>query len=143
MDKKEYLSQVFNLDRKIYLMKLEAEEYRRLSMSIPGGDFTQPRIDKSPTSSQAPFVQWIHKALDKEKEIEEFLKKISVIKADIMNSINELQNEDYKMVLLLRYIQSLKFPEIASKMYAAESTIKRWHREAIGLIVVPEKYKNL
>ena len=143
MDQKEFLSQAFNLDRKIYLMQLEAEEYRRLSRSIPGGDYSQPKVDKSPTSSEAPFVQWIYKALDKEKEIEELTKNVVTIKNDIMNSIGKLDNDDQKLILTMRYINSSSFPSIANKLYVSLTTLKRWHKEAVEKIVVPDKYKSL
>ena len=69
MTSKEYLSQIYNLDHKIYLMRLEEEEYRRLSYSLPGQDFTKPFVKSSNPNTEAPFMKWLIKALDKEKEI--------------------------------------------------------------------------
>ena len=71
MTSKEYLTQLFNLDRRIYLMKLEAEEYRRLADSLPGQTFDKPYVKNGTPNTKAPFEKWLLKALDKEKEIEE------------------------------------------------------------------------
>ena len=37
----------------------------------------------------------------------------------------------------------MKFPDICSKLYISLSTCKRWHKEAIAKIVIPDKYKKL
>ena len=104
MTSKEYLSQIYNLDHKIYLMRLEAEEYRRLSYSLPGQDFTKPFVKSSNPNTEAPFMKWLIKALDKEKEIEDLLKKMEELTNDITNTIDEVENLDYRVLLKLRYI---------------------------------------
>ena len=104
MTSKEYLSQIYNLDHIIYLMRLEAEEYRRLSYSLPGQDFTKPFVKSSNPNTEAPFMKWLIKALDKEKEIEDLLKKMEELTNDITNTIDEVENLDYRVLLKLRYI---------------------------------------
>ena len=136
MSAKEYLSQVYKLDHRIHLMELEAEEYRRLSLSLPGQDFTKPRVDHTP-DNQAYFVKWLCKAIDKEKEIKEKMKELVVIKAKVMATIDKVENPDYRMVLKLRYIDSMQFPDVAKKMCWSLSTIKRYHKEALEVVKVP------
>lgn len=143
MTSKEYLSQIYNLDHKIYLMRLEAEEYRRLSYSLPGQDFTKPFVKSSNPNTEAPFMKWLVKALDKEKEIEQEIERLNNLKIEVIDVIDKLENLEYRMLLKLRYLQALSFGEISKKMYASPSSIKRWHNEALELIVVPEKYMNL
>ena len=138
MTAKEYLSQVYRLDHKIYLMQLEVEEYNHLAASVPGQDFSKERVDTSPTYD-APYVKWIIKALDKEREIKEKMKELQVLKAKVMVVIDEVEDDSLRMVLKLRYINSMSFPDIANKLYAAESTIKRWHREALSKVIVPNE----
>lgn len=138
MTAKEYLSQVYKLDHKIYLMQLEVEEYRRLASSIPGQDFTRERVDHTP-SYEAPFVKWIMKAIDKEEQIKKKMAELTELKAKVMSVIDEVQNDNLRMVLKLRYINSMGFPDIADKLYASESTIKRWHREALCEVKVPSE----
>ena len=109
MTSKEYLSQIYNLDHKIYLMRLEAEEYRRLSYSLPGQDF----------------------------------KKMEELTNDITNTIDEVENLDYRVLLKLRYINQMTICDISERMHISIPTAKRWHREALEVVEVPEKYRDL
>lgn len=135
MTKIEYLSQVYKLQLKIDKKKIRAEEYERLSMSIPGPNYDQPVVDKT-RSLEAPFVKWIGKLIDIQKEIEELEKKLDVLKAEVIGVIETLENEDYKNVLALRYISYLTWGEICGKLYISLSTIKRWHQSAIDIIKI-------
>ena len=143
MTSKEYLMQIYNLDHKIYMMQLEADEYRRMADVIPGGNYDKPFVKPSNRNTEAPFVKWINKALDKEKEIEKEIERLNNLTVEITDVIDALENIDYRMLLKLRYLQSMSFGDIANKMYISCSTLKRWHNEALELIVVPEKYQNL
>jgi len=136
MTAKEYLSQVYKLDHKIYLMQLEVEEYRRLASSIPGQDFTRERVDHTP-SYEAPFVKWIMKAIDKEAEIKKKMEELQVLKAKVMGVIDEIEDDNLRMILKFRYINSMQFPDIADKMYASLATVYRWHREGLAQVKVP------
>ena len=143
MTSKEYLTQLFNLDRRIYLMKLEAEEYRRLADSLPGQTFDKPYVISGTPNTKAPFEKWLLKALDKEKEIEELTEKMKVLTEDIANSIDLVENLDYRVLLKLRYINQMAMTGIAEKMHISIPTAKRWHREALEVVEVPDKYKDL
>lgn len=127
MTAKEYLMQVQKLEYKISRMKLRSEEYERLSHSIAG-----PNYDREPVSGtrnlDAPFVKWILKKADLDREIESLEEKLVNLKAEIMLTIEKLDSEDYKNVLVMHYINGLPFVEIAEKLYLSESTVFRWHR---------------
>ena len=127
MTAKEYLMQVQKLEYKISRMKLRSEEYERLSHSIAG-----PNYDREPVSGtrnlDAPFVKWILKKADLDREIESLEEKLVNLKAEIMLTIEKLDSEDYKNVLVMHYINGLPFVEVAEKLYLSESTVFRWHR---------------
>ena len=143
MTSKEYLMQIYNLDHKIYMMRLEVEQYRRLADTIPGGNYDKPFVKPSNRNTEAPFVKWVNKALDKEKEIEQEIERLNNLVLEISLVIDSLENINYRILLRLRYIDSKTIEEIAEQMHYALPTIKKWHREAVELIEVPEKYKNL
>ena len=138
MTKIEYLSQVYKLQLKIDKKKIRAEEYERLSMSIPGPNYDQPVVDKT-RSLEAPFVKWIGKLIDIQKEIEELEKKLDVLKAEVIGVIETLENEDYKNVLALRDISCLTWGDICEKLYISLSTVKRWHQNALELIKIEQR----
>lgn len=127
MTAKEYLMQVQKLEYKISRMKLRSEEYERLSHSIAG-----PNYDREPVSGtrnlDAPFVKWILKKADLDREIESLEEKLVNLKAEIVLTIEKLDSEDYKNVLVMHYINGLPFSDIAESLYVSESTVFRWHR---------------
>jgi DNA-directed RNA polymerase specialized sigma subunit len=137
MTKIEYLSQVYKLQLKIDKKKIRAEEYERLSMSIPGPNYDQPVVDKT-RSLEAPFVKWIGKLIDIQKEIEELEKKLDVLKAEVIGVIETLENEDYKNVLALRYISGFTWTDICEKLYISRATVHRWHDKAVEILVIPK-----
>ena len=143
MTSKEYLMQIYNLDHKIYMMQLEADEYRRLADVIPGGNYDRPFVKPSNRNTEAPFVKWINKALDKEKEIEKEIERLNNLKVEVTSVISQIDNGNYRMVLMLRYLKSMKIEEIAETMHYSIPSVKRWHREALEVLVVPSKYENL
>lgn len=143
MTSKEYLMQIYNLDHKIYMMQLEADEYRRLADVIPGVNYDKPFVKPSNRNTEAPFVKWINKALDKEKEIEKEIERLNNLKVEATSVISQIDNGNYRMVLMLRYLKSMKIEEIAETMHYSIPSVKRWHREALEVLVVPSKYENL
>lgn len=138
MTAKEYLSQIQKLEYKISRMKLRAEEYERLSASIPGPNYDGIRVDGT-RSHDAPFVKWIMKKLDLEQEIKVLEERLDKLKAEIMMCIEQLENEDYKNVLVMHYMKGLPWNEIANRLYVAERTIYRWHNNALKEVKVPNQ----
>ena len=88
-------------------------------------------------------MKWLVKALDKEKEIEDLLKKMEELTNDITNTIDEVENLDYRVLLKLRYINQMTICDISERMHISIPTAKRWHREALEVVEVPEKYRDL
>lgn len=138
MTAKDYLSQVQKLEYKIGRMKLRAEEYERLSLSLPSQNYDGVRVDGT-RNLDAPFVKWLMKKCDLEQEIRALEERLVNLKAEIMLCIESISNEDYKSVLVLHYIENIGWREIAERLYVSEATIFRWHRQGLNEIVVPKK----
>lgn len=138
MTAKEYLSQIQRLEYKISRMKLRAEEYQRLSESIPGQSYDGIRVDGT-RNLDAPFVKWLMKKADLEQEIKVLEEKLANLKSEIVTCIESLDNEDYKNVLVMHYIKGLPWTEIANRMYVVERTIYRWHSNALREIKIPNQ----
>lgn len=131
MDAKEYLEQIGKLQRKINAMKLRSEEYERLSMSIPGPNYDRPIVDGT-RSLEAPFVKWLMKKDEIDREIAKLEIKLKELQGEAILKIEEIENEDYKNLLVLRYISLLNWDEIASKLFVVKRTIMRWHELALS-----------
>lgn len=136
MTSKEYLEQIYKLDHKIKAMELRSQEYERLSYSTPGPSYGE-RIGSNPNRNlEAPFVKWIMKKDEIDRKIKQFRSDLDTLKAEALLKIEELENEDYKNVLVLRYIQFMTWDDIASKLYVVRRTVLRYHEKALALITI-------
>lgn len=138
MTAKEYLSQIQRLEYKISRMKLRAEEYQRLSESIPGQSYDGIRVDGT-RNLDAPFVKWLMKKADLEQEIKVLEEKLANLKTEVMVCIERLDNEDYKNVLVMHYIKGLPWEVIADRLYVCRATVFNWNNRALELIKIPEQ----
>ena len=131
MDSKEYLEQIRKLEHKIYCMKLRSEYYNTMSLSIPGPTYGE-KIGSNPNrNTEAPFLRWLFKKDEIDREIGKLEEKLNSLKAEAIVKIETLENEDYKTILIKRYIEGCKWEEIANLIYVSKSTVKRWHEEAL------------
>ncbi len=137
MNVKKYLSKYNNMKRRIQRLQDLHDEYIRLSFNIPGFSFDQIRVDGS-RSLESPHAKWIHKAMDVDYDIQQLTKKLPIIKAEVLNTICEIDEPDLERLLIFRYIDWLTWREIADKMHYSTATIRRWHERAIALIKVPK-----
>lgn len=135
MTSKEYLEQIYKLDHKINAMELRSQEYERLSCSTPGLSYGE-RIGSNPNRNlKAPFVKWIMKKDEIDRKIKQLKSDLDTLKAEAILKIEELENEDYKNLLVLKYLKFQTIEEIASKLYTSVATVKRWHIKALELII--------
>lgn len=136
MTAKEYLEQIKTLEHKIYCMKLRSEEYDRLSYSINGMNFGDDMPHSPNKNTEAPFVKWIYKKIEIDQKIAKLEEDLKNLKAEAFLKIESLENEDYKMVLIMRYIKGITWEKIAENSFVSLSTIKRWHRNALDALKV-------
>lgn len=139
MDKKTYLCRYYNLLEKIQKKKEYIAFCDERASSIPGQDFTTPRVDHTP-SYEAPFVKWIIKAADAKRELETLEEQCGRVKAEIETAISKLGDEDLQMVLIFRYIDWLSWIEISNKIYCSIASVYRKHNEAIEKLIVRDSH---
>ncbi len=133
MTNKEYLSQVYQLEHKIKQLKLRSDEFERLSLSVPGSNYDGVRVDGT-RNQEAPYVKWIVKKSEVDGKITALQKDLERLKVEILQVIEKLENEDYKNVLIMRYLDTLTWDKIADNLYCSISSVKRWHKVAIELL---------
>jgi len=127
MTSKEYLSQVYKLEQIIEKKQMRVKEYEQLASSISGCNFDKISVD-------APFVKWIEKALDIQEEINNLKMKLETCRNEILEVIESLDNEEHKILLVLRYLKYLSWAGIAEELGISISTAKRWHKTALLLV---------
>lgn len=136
MTSKEYLERIGKLERKINAMKMRSKEYDRLSLSVSSVTYGE-RIGSNPNrNTEAPFLKWIIKKHDLDVEIEKLEKKLKDMQAEALLKIEELENEDFKNVLVMRYLKQMEWKDIAKELYVSLSTCKRWHCDALDGVKV-------
>ena len=140
MDLKEYLCRYHVTEEKILKLQQIVAEYLRLANTIPGVNLDQIRVDGT-RKLDAPFEKWILKALDDELLIEELKKQLPLIKCEIISLIDELEDKEYKMILIHRYIDWNSWTEISQKLYYSSSKIRRMHDKALEEISILSKGK--
>jgi DNA-directed RNA polymerase specialized sigma subunit len=140
MDLKEYLCRYHVTEEKILKLQQIVAEYLRLANTIPGVNLDQIRVDGT-RRLDAPFEKWILKALDDELLIEELKKQLPLIKCEIISLIDELEDKEYKMILIHRYIDWLSWTDISQKLYYSSSKIRRMHDKALEEISILSKGK--
>lgn len=140
MQVKDYLCRYHNTKEKIKLLEKEIEEFIRLANSIPGISFDQLRVDGT-KSLKAPFEKWIQKTLENEQKITRMRRKLPIIKGEIIDVINRLDDSKCKRLLIYRYIDWLSWDNIAKNLVYSSSTVRRWHEKALSQITFSEKDK--
>ena len=138
MTKEEYLSQAVVLGRKIAKLEANIGYYKELAYSptssAPSGD----RVTTS-RNTAAPFEGMILKIVDLEAKLNALKEKRDKLCVEIMTAIESLDNEEYKAVLVLRYLQGLEWGLVAAKVNASIATVYRWHRAALQKLIVGER----
>lgn len=139
MTAKEYLEQIGKLEYKIQRMKERSEYYDAMSYTIPGPSYGE-RIGSNPNRNlEAPFIKWLMKKDEIDREIEKKEAELNNLKAEVFLQIESWENEDYKNIIIFRYLKRMNWSEIAKASYCSIATIYRWHEAALELIVVPQK----
>jgi DNA-directed RNA polymerase specialized sigma24 family protein len=135
-DVKEYLSRYHNTKVKIQKLQALVDEYIRLANEIPGIQFDAIRVDGG-KNLKAPFEKWILKTLDYELEIKEMERLLPSYKKEVLQAIEQIEDKDYRLILVHRYIDWLSWRQIADRMFFSSATIRRWHDKALLQIELP------
>ena len=136
MTAKEYLSQGYRLEQIIKLIKLDIEYWQDLASSVSSPGFEEHF--NATRNTDAPFVKQIYKMMEYQDLLTEKLELHMNLKREMQKAIEEMSNQDERLVLEFRYIKNLTWPRIADLMYVDESTVRRWHNKALNHFVVPE-----
>lgn len=130
MRAKQYLQQAFKINELINSKIEELKELRILSTSLPGTDFTQERVQKT-KSHDAKFTKYVISMVDLEKKIDEEMADLMELKIEIREKINQVEDSKRRLVLQYRYINFMKWEEVAEKMSYSIKQLHRIHNDAL------------
>lgn len=131
------MSQAAVLGRQIAKLEMNIGFYREAACSTASSSNDEPRVSRT-RSTEAPFTKMVHKVLELEEKVDKLKEQRDALQAEITAVIEKLSNEDYKALLILRYLQDLDWGVVCAKLSIAKTTAMRWHREALKDINIPE-----
>lgn len=132
MTAKEYLKQVYLLDKRIDSGLRELVELRALATSV-SPTATEERVQTSP-SGEAPFTRALSRIWELENTIDEEIDRLVDLKVEIRSVINEVSDCDQQMILRYRYIHFCSWEDIASQMGYGLRWIHMLHGKALAAV---------
>lgn len=125
----EWLNQIFVLTKKLNSLKTLKSYYEEKANSIPGGNYDEPVVQKT-REGRAPFIKWIDKLMDVDKKIEEAEANLKQVTKSTVDTINLIDNYDYRNLLMMRYVYLEQWEDIAMELSVSMATVKRWNYAA-------------
>lgn len=137
MNVKDYLSQGYLLDQRINYNLQRLQQMRAAMDGVGSPRLGDVRVRTS-QDGEAPFV----KAYMRMAELDERINREIDLLVDLRNQIDEVigsvESEKHHMLLLYRYVEGQSWEEISYRFRAGESTVRRWHEEALRMVKMPE-----
>ena len=132
MTAKEYLKQVYLLDKRINSGLRELMELRTLATSVTPTEVDE-RVQTSP-SGEAPFVRALARIWELENTIDEEIDRLVDLKMEIRTVISEVADSDQQMILRYRYIHFCSWEDIANQMGYGLRWIHLLHGKALAAV---------
>ena len=137
MTAEEYLKQGRMLDQRIAYHLRKLEELRASVSSVSSLPLRPDKVQTSPTGD-APFVRALERIEELQERTDREIGMLIALKIQIDGVIRQLDREDYQLMLIYRYLEGMTWEEAADLLHAGVSTLKRWHRDALDRLVLPE-----
>lgn len=132
MTAKEYLEQYCHLDCDIKIKQYQLSRLRELA------DLVSPFGNGSGSGEPSDKVgKTAAKVVDAENEIREMVNELITLKRNIEKIIGYVNDDGFRRILTLRYINGHTFEKIADELGYSRMQIYRLHRKAL------EKVKNV
>lgn len=128
MNAKQYLRQVRRLDNTVNT-KLEQVEMLRAMTTRMTANLTADKVQESNIPDKITTL--ICKIVDLEKEITNDIDKLIDLKTEVMRKIDSIQNDDYRLLLTLRYLNFKTWEQIAVEMKFTFQWVHELHKRAL------------
>lgn len=127
-----YLSRYRRLNQRIDRLLEEQSRWREKAMRItpvlspvPGGG-----------GSGSPIERPMDKVLEIDAEINREIDELQIVRQEICAALNQLEDENLKLLMEYRYIDGLTWEQIAVKMNYSYMQICRLHGKALRTIML-------
>lgn len=136
MHAKEYLQTVYYLEKDIQAKQLNLDTIKQLSTNIQS-----PKITDTPTTpnSKTPSSHieiYVRKIMELEDQIKEQKCILNDVCADILDTIDQIDDYNYQNILIMRYLNHNSWQEIADSLGYCKRQIYRMHNHALDIMDV-------
>ena len=128
MRAKEYLSQAVAINHKIDSKLEQASSLRSLAMKVTT-TFGEDKVQS--TKKQSPMEEIMVKLIDLEQEVNDDIDELIRLKAEILETINQVEDINQQIILEKRYISCKTWDDIARETGYDRSTVYRNHGKAL------------
>ncbi len=129
---KEFLEKSLNLTDLIEASYQELKDLREMSDNIKGVSFDKVGGKSGTSQNEAGFTKTIDKIVDLEEAINRDIATMVDNLGIIREAINEVPNNNEKLVLKLRYLSHFTWQEISDKTGYSVMQLHRIHKKALG-----------
>jgi len=131
MTTKEYLQEVYYIDRHIKRLQRRREDLRRdlYSIGSPSGKMDADKVQTS--MSGDTMLRLIAKVDDLERDIVHELERLTDKKQRVTEEIEALEDERYRMLLFDRYILFYSWEQVAVDMHYRIKWVYELHGKAL------------
>lgn len=127
MTAKEYLNQARTLDMLINSRQNELYKLRLMAKSV-----SSPKLgEKVKSGGGNNAMSVVDKIIDLQQQINAEIDRLVDLKAEIHSKIEKVYNPQFIALLTDKYLNGLKFEQIAEKMEVADKTVYRLHGQAL------------
>ena len=128
MTAKEYLNQLMSIEKLIQLKTTELERLMALATKVTSA-LNDCKVETSPDNTKTQNI--IIKMAELREEIEEQASRYTSLYRKIEEEIDDIEDDRYKILLIMRYMKGASFSDIADKL----GYEKRWtlvlHKRAL------------
>nr|DAV98460.1 MAG TPA: Protein of unknown function (DUF1492) [Caudoviricetes sp.] len=128
MTAKEYLSQAWNIDRRINDKLAHVAQLRDMATNVSTVISDMPR-SQSPNNQRMENI--IARLTDTEEEINADIDHLVSLKLEIMNTIWQVEDENAQMLLERRYHSFKSWEDIAADMSVSIRWVHKIHAKAL------------
>ena len=128
MTAKEYLNQLMSIEKLIQVKTTERERLMALATKVTSA-LNDCKVETSPDNTKTQNI--IIKMAELREEIEEQASRYTALYRKIEEEIDDIADDRYKILLIMRYMKGASFSDIADKL----GYEKRWtlvlHKRAL------------
>ena len=131
-EKIKYLSRYIALNRRIDRLLEEQSRWRERALK------TTPTLSQAPGGggSGSPIERPMDKVLEIDEEINREIDTLQTVRQEIRAALNQLEDENLKLLMEYRYIDGLTWEQIAVKMHYGFQWVCKLHGRALNRLKV-------